>query len=248
METQDGTPGKGQNFKPLPCKAQIWVQPRQANGITRLLRPAAFAAVNVPAQDHSLHAGEIEHCIFNSPMLRSFLLIQGFPCFISEVPGDRLPCRKPSPSCTPCPAPGLGHMSISPQNTHPAAFPIKSMWVLNHRLISITAHLGLSTPSPTLGFPQAHLSLWMGSSRGSPLLAGMQWAGYECTAQQELAFRQKCSWSPGTDCIQNNPVLRSRTSKLLLSFNKRARKQLPSIIITREFPLPLHYLLLLPLP
>ena len=143
--------------------------------------------MNVSAQDHSLHAGELQHCIFHSPALRPFLLIQGFPRYIDEAPKGRVSRGKPSPSRGPCPAPRRGHTSISPRNTRLAALPSKCMWVLRHGLISITARSCLSALPPTPGFPHVHLPREM-AARGDPRSLPLACGELGASAWQELVL------------------------------------------------------------
>lgn len=159
--------------------------------------------MNVSAQDRSLRAGELQHCIFHSPSLRPF----SPDSRISTLRG-RGPQRQGAPWETlsgPCPPPRRGHTSISPRSTRLAALPSKKHVGFASRINRRGSPLvPLCSPSHAR-VPTCSPAPINGSSRRfSPPLpaAGVRGAGCECTAGGGFAgaFRLKCSRSPGAGC------------------------------------------------
>lgn len=107
----------------MPREVQLRTQCRQTDGIIRRLPLAAFAAMNVSAQDHSQRAGELQHCIFHSPVLWPFLLTPGFPWM--RPPKARCPLGSPLWDL-PCTLAGA-HEHLSPE--HPSGSSPKQVHV-----------------------------------------------------------------------------------------------------------------------
>lgn len=134
------------------------------------------------------------------------------------------------PSPGPCPAPGASLPGA------PLSSATGRVWGLHQGLLSSTSRWSLPAPPATLGFPQVPQGWRLSRGAGRSAQGELAWPGL-------LGRNAAGAVSKPAQHPDPAPPNCSRPQQ-----STARREQLPSAIITAEFPPPLHCSFLLPLP